>query len=96
MIERAQRRCITAAKKAGTWEELVSPATRKPRSDHGHGRKLTGVMVHTIKRRLSYNPRLTANDLRGLVPGLDVMSRSIVNTQPLQKRVFMISGTEFL
>ena len=96
VIERTQRRWITAAKKAGTWEELVSPAPRKRRSDCGRGRKVTGVMVRAIKRRLSYNPRLTANDLRSLVPGLDVVSRCIVNTQPFQKRVFLVSGTEFL
>ena len=65
VIERTQRRWITAAKKAGTWEELVSPAPRKRRSDRGRGRKVTGVMVRAIKRRLSYNPRLTANNQGG-------------------------------
>ena len=64
VIERTQRRWITAAKKAGTWEELVSPAPRKRRSDCGRGRKVTGDMDSAINRRLSYNPRLTANDLR--------------------------------
>ena len=59
VIERTKRRWITAAKKAGTWEELVSPAPRKRRSDCGRGRKVTGVMVRAIKRRLSYNPRLS-------------------------------------
>ena len=77
VIERTKRRWITAAKKAGTWEELVSPAPRKQRSARSHWRKVTGVMVCAIKRRLSYNPRLTANDLRSLVPGLDVVSRPI-------------------
>ena len=59
VIERTKRRWITAAKKAGTWEELVSPAPRKRRSARGHWRKVTGVMVCAIKRRLSYNPRLS-------------------------------------
>ena len=96
VIERTQRRWITAAKKAGTWEELVSPAPRKQRSDRGCGRKVTGVMDSAINKRLSYNPRLTANDHRSLIPGLDVVRRCIVNTQPFQKRVFLVSGTEFL
>ena len=59
VIERTQRSWIAAARKAGTWEELVSPAPRKQRSARGHGRKVTGVMVCAIKRRLSYNPRLS-------------------------------------
>ena len=42
-------------------------------------------MVRAIKRRLSYNPRLTANDLRSLVPGLDVVSRSHVNKVILKR-----------
>ena len=90
VIERTKRRWITAAKKAGTWEELVSPAPRKQRSDRGCGRKVTGVMDSAINRRL------TANDHRSLIPGLDVVRRCIVNTQPFQKRVFLVSGTEFL
>ena len=59
VCERTQRSWIAAARKAGTWEELVSPAPRKRRSARGHWRKVTGVMVCAIKRRLSYNPRLS-------------------------------------
>ena len=63
--EKTQRNWVAAARKSGTWEELVSPAPRKRRSDRGRGRKVTGVMVRAIMRRLSYNPRLTANNQGG-------------------------------
>ena len=54
MIERTKRRWITAAKKAGTWEELVSPAPRKQRSDRGRGRNtsLLTNLCESAQRRV--------------------------------------------